>query len=206
MKNYPIILLFSIFSAIICPAEEKNGAVFMLFSNDKEFKINGRTVLYDLSDDAGKYIKKYKTPEDLMKSGKFIYKKEEIEKYAENIAMFSGYLKVAIEKLTDNNITLVESGDISEVESGFIIDVKLLEYTEGEYNLIKNRNSIIKLLVKLHEKSSKDTIILLKVDTVSCKSGIEYPTEKMRLENISDKTAKSLLIFIKNYNISNKKK
>jgi hypothetical protein len=211
MKKYFIIFFYIVLAVFICPEDvfgEKSNdkAMYLIISFDSSLKINGKNIIYDISSDSIKYLKKYDSTTDMIKSGKFIYQKDELEKYDSYKNNFSMDLKKYFEKSLDQTVNIISIEDLSKIEEGLLIDLKILDYTEGEYNLIKNRNSIVKLLVKLHEKSLKEKVFLIKVAVISCKSDIEYPIEKMRLENIADKLSKNILIFLKNYNINNKLK
>jgi hypothetical protein len=174
--------------------------IYLIIDFNDNIKINNKILIKDLTNDLIKYSRKFDTTDDLLKSGKFLYKNDEIE-------IFNNYKNVLTEnikeylasKLENISINVINSADSSNLTNGFFIDIKIIDYTEGEYNLIRNRTSIVKLLVKIYEKSSKESVFLLKVDTYFCKSDIEYPTEKMRLKNISEKLSSRILFLIKNY-------
>ena len=87
----------------------------------------------------------------------------------------------------------------------FLLIFNIIYYIEGEYNLISNKKTNIKFLVKINNKDLKTNFFLLQVYNYFCKSNILNPTENLRLKLISKKLVNDLYNKLKNYKIINNK-
>jgi hypothetical protein len=198
-----IIFLISIYSQEN-EQKEKNDItqkIYLEIYFDKDDKINKKTIIYDLTSDIPKYLKGKDTTSDLLKSNKFIFKEEDINHFKENLNFFSNFLKEKLENLINNKEMEIILNDKSENEkNGIIININIFEYTEGEYNLIFNRNTNIKLIVKLYKKDSNTNLFLLQIYSYNFKSELLNPTEEIRLNNLSVKLSNDIykkLIYFK---------
>ena len=166
------------------------------FSDD--VKVNGKIVLWDLTNDMLNYITVRETTTDILTSGKYLYLQENIEqiKFYENL--FRKALKLGLEKkFIDNNFEILLSDYENDSSDDFIIiSVEVNEMSEGQFNLIKNIPTKLMIIAKIHKNNSEDVPIVLLKKKYKEKSDINYPIEQLRIEamvkNISNDIYKSL--------------
>ena len=179
------------------------------FSDD--IIVNEKIVLFDLTNDIQKYFQTQDVTqdatEDILNSGNFIYTTEDLErlKYYEDIFSdtFKKKVKEFLEKENINVNLFFYSDDIPD--DSFIIKIKIIEFFEGEFNLIKNLPTKVKISARICKKNSikKNAIIITK--KYRRKSGIDFPIERLRIENIVHSIAvDTVRILKKNYFLKNK--
>lgn len=172
----------------------------------KDIKINKKTILLDLTSD----IEIYKndndatddTTSDILKTGKFIYKKEDIDKYELYYNYFYDFLKKDIEngfKENEINIEIIfdNNNPMDQTSDQKFLYVEIQEYYEGQYNLIKNEKTKFKIYVKLYRKYLINSSIVLFIKNYKCKSNIIYVNEKLRIKNISHLCSIDIIKIIK---------
>lgn len=176
----------------------------------KDIKINKKTILMDLTAD----IEIYKnakdatddatddTTDDILKTGKFIYKKEDIEKYIEYYNYFYDFLKKDLENGFKENginieISFNNNNSIDQTSDEAILYIEIQEYYEGQYNLIKNEKTKFKISVKLYRKYLINNNIVLFIKNYKCKSNIINVNEKLRIKNISNLCSYDIIRILK---------
>jgi hypothetical protein len=213
MKKYTfyflnIFLLFSIY----CQSDDKNENidltknVYLDINFDKNIRINSKIIINDLTTDIPKYLKNKDTTDDLLKSNKYIYRSQDLNHYKDIEETFSNDIKENLENIiNDKKTNIILNEPENEGINGLFININIFDYTEGEYNLISNRKTNIKFLVKINKKDSKTDLFLLQLYNYSCNSDIINPIEELRLNIISKKFIKDLFNKLKNYKIINNK-
>ena len=142
-----------------------------------DIKVNGKILLFDLTNDILKYISVKETTDDILNSGKYIYKKIDLDRIKNNEKLFSESLKKMLEQQIKKeliNVNLFAYNDDINPDA-IIISVKIDEYNEGEFNLIKNIPTQIKIFAKIYIKSSKQNDIVIKIKKYKKKSYIYFP-------------------------------
>ncbi len=202
----PVILILNIYNIFGIDENYQiiNGEKLLLEKSIfKDIKINNKFILLDLSTDIRFYKKDSDTTNDILNTGKFIYKKEDIDKYLQYYNYFYGFLienlkngfkknELNIEILFDNN----ESTD--QTSNHKILLVEIQDYYEGQYNLIKNESTKFKISVKLYRKDLINSYIVLFIKNYKSKSTIIYVNEKVRIEKIANLCSNSIIKEIKN--------
>ena len=166
-----------------------------------DIKVNGKILLFDLTNDILKYISVKETTDDILNSGKYIYKKIDLDRIKNNEKLFSESLKKMLEQQIKKeliNVNLFAYNDDINPDA-IIISVKIDEYNEGEFNLIKNIPTQIKIFAKIYIKSSKQNDIVIKIKKYKKKSNIDFPIEKLRLEGITNKISIDIVKFLKKF-------
>lgn len=210
LKNYSIIIIISIILLLFILNNCKsynvdnyklaNGEKILLNKSLlKDIKINGKIVLLDLTDDIIKNKKVNETTDDFLKSGNYIYNEEEVKNFREYIDYFYNYVKQSLEeKFVGENLNNEIIFNINNEESDqTTIFIEVIEYSEGEYNLIKNELTKFKISVKLFRKNLINNNNLLFIKNYKCKPSILYPTEKSRIKEIANLCSKDIINFFK---------
>jgi hypothetical protein len=214
MKKYIIyfLIIFTAYS-IYCKENTSDETtdlsknIYLNINFDYDMKINGKIVINDLTADVPRYLRSKDTTDDMLKSNKYIYKSQDLKHYKDIENVFSQYLKDNLDdSINDKNFNVILNDKENDTKSGIIINLSIFDYTEGEYNLISNRQTNIKFLVKINKKDSKTNLFLLQVYNYYCKSDLINPTEDLRFNFISKKFVKDLYKKLINYKVINEKR
>jgi hypothetical protein len=217
-KDHYIIFIFSVIFLILfffnCKFNYKNDYynfkdeeyLFLNRSDFNDIKINGKILLIDLTDDIKDFIKKDDSTDDILSSNNYIYDKEQLENLSKFIDYFYDNLQSSLEvfflEQGINDKVIFSDNTNDEILNQTIIFIEIIEYFEGEYNLIKNEKTKFKISVKLYRKDLPNSYILLFIKKYNCKPSILYPTEKLRIKKISNLCSKDILkVFKKGFNI-----
>jgi hypothetical protein len=207
-NHYNIFVFLTIFMILFffsCKFDYKNKNFNFkdeeyLFLNRNEFndiKINGKILIIDLTNDIKDFIKKDDSTDDILSSNNYIYDKEQLEYFNQLIDYFYDNLQLnlepfIIEKGIENKVIFNDNTN-DEALNQTTIFIEIIEYFEGEYNLIKNEKTKFKISVKLYRKDLLNSYILLFIKKYNCKPSILYPTEKLRVKEISNLCSKDIL-------------
>lgn len=169
----------------------------------KTIKFNNKIVLFDLSNDINELIKtkKYDSTDDVLTSNNYIYGEEKLK-------LLNEYKDIFQKSLIDDsnefkkdcyvNLKLLPYENNLD-DNANIISIMIEEYEEGEYNLIKNKPTKIKIDVNLNKNDSQNKILLF-VKEFKQNSSINCPTESLRIKNIAQNTILEIFnILKKNY-------
>lgn len=196
------VLIFFIFFSLLLYSNSKLKVIFKL---SDDFIFNNKILLNDLTEDIKKYLNHYDNSTDLLlKSNRFIYEKDDLEKINTFIQDLSSYF---IEKLTyllnknknenenengdENNILIVQD-DAEDVDNKLSITIK--GYFEGEYNLIRNKPSEVLFIAEFFRKKNEQEKQIFKfTKRYKLMASIDYPTEKLRGMALIDKMLSELL-------------
>jgi hypothetical protein len=203
-----IYLIISIFG---CKSAIDQNAFYVLKENDevyidihftKDIKVNNKTILYDLTGDVQKHLSLKEVTDDLLNSGKYLYKKEQLDqiKYYESIFTES-MLKNLKQRFSKNNLMLKVSPYSTELpDEAKVISVIINSYQEGEFNLIKNIPTKIEATAKIFKKDYSRNVFVLFIKQFTCKADINNSIEKLRINGLTDMIASDIVKYaIKNY-------
>jgi len=156
----------------------------ILINGKQLLDVSSDLVLKDVTDDKikKKYIYKIDRINDLL------LKEMLIRKVIYN--NLSGYLKESNIKLTDlRDSTSDKAHDIE-----YKLKIDLVKYDQGEYNLIYNLPSKYYLNIVIERKNAR---IAMSRKNYTVNSDIYFPTEKLRIDEVSQKITKDLILAIK---------
>ena len=157
--------------------------ISVLFSD--KIKINSKYLLMisDTTDDVTNDVDK----------DRYIFDKEEIEKYKSHESLLFSYIFEKFEDYPEISKIKKLENDSDDLTDFLIISIMVEEYNVGEYNLIKNKPTIIKFIVKILKKDMQTKDILLLNRKYRAKADIGCATEDLRIKNVSDQISNDLL-------------
>ncbi len=169
----------------------------------KNIKINNKILLLDVTNDIKLYKKNNDTTDDVLNTGNFIYKKEDIDNFKLNIDFFYNFIKNDLKKEINEkkfNIQMIFATN-ENIENSAIktIIIEIEEYYNGEYNLIKNKITKFKISVKIIRKDLINTSNVLFIKNYKCKPSILFPSEKLRIKKISELCTKDIIKILIDY-------
>lgn len=205
------LVLFISFTLIGCKyiAEENLGnlikegeTIYLDIYLSKNIKINGKTILFDLTSDIKKHLSLRDTTEDILNSGDYIYKKEDIEQYNyyENILVST--LLENVRSYTEKELMYINIQPYNTIveSNSRIVTIEIDDYNEGEFNLIKNIPTTIRVFSKLYKNELRRGGTILLIKQYKQESDINNAIEKLRIESVSDMIADDFVKYLnKNY-------
>ncbi|OHD13959.1 MAG: hypothetical protein A2086_08600 [Spirochaetes bacterium GWD1_27_9] len=151
---------------------------------DVKKDISGDTIVDSSSDVKKDSTTDTKPAKKKIDWSKYIYNKQKLKEVREKESLFyHNIFKNLIISLNRDKIKLLKIDSTTDTTTdSLLVDIKADIYNEGEFNLINNIPTEIKISVLISENNKK-IAVFKKNYTID--SSIEYPTEKLRITNIS---------------------
>lgn len=196
-KNYFLILFLFFGTSFFIFSLNKDNRIKINLSFADNILYNDKHILRDLTVDISKYIKDYDNSTDaLLKSNKFIFNENELAKVLSIEEELKGYsFEKFDELLKESKFELYVIPPDENDESDYFLDIKIDRYTEGEYNLIRNRatSSVISVKFVKPRGEDKESVIFSLSKRYSLMPDIETPTEILRAKSIVLKAVKEVV-------------
>ena len=135
----------------------KDNFVYLNTYFSPDAKVNGKILLTDLTNDLSKYISVKETTDDVLNSGNYIFRSDDLERIKHFEILFFDTIKNEIERLLlEKGISLkIHSYHKNISKNAVIVSIRVDEFNEGELNFIKNEPSIIKIHSNIFAKVAK---------------------------------------------------